>query len=430
MANEYIYVYDKQSKHFIERHIVIAADQPRQELSKDVIFTSSVVAAEAMQLFESLQKKYSTPSYEVKRCHATAWESVRASYDDTALLPVDHGKMRLRKFGRTGKIVSEVGVGTWTMGGRWGNRDDDQAVESLKFAMQCGVSFIDTAWVYGNGLSEQLIGRAIRESGQQPFVATKVPPLNMQWPAKPKSSSKEAFPAAHVIEYTEKSLRNLQIDCVDLQQLHVWTDEWVKEPVWLDAIDKLKSAGKIKHFGISLNAHEANNGIAAVKSGLVDSVQVVYNIFDQSAEQQLFSACEEHGVAVIARVPFDEGSLTGKLTPDMKFAKDDWRRFYFAGSKLKEACQRADKLKALLPTDVKNLAQLALMFCLSHPAVSTVIPGMRTTAHVKENCAAGSKRHLNFAELEELKKHAWDRDFYPRAPGWVVRILSKFGLKF
>ncbi|MBI4411673.1 MAG: aldo/keto reductase [Deltaproteobacteria bacterium] len=321
--------------------------------------------------------------------------------------------MQSRTFGRTGQKISEIGHGTWTMGSMWGPRDDKAALDSLIRSLELGVTFIDTAWVYGNGHSEELIAAAFKRTRKKVFVATKVPPKNFGWPARHRVPVEETFPPDHVINYTEKSLKNLRTDCVDLQQLHVWSDNWLEQPIWLEAVEKLKKEGKIRYFGVSINDHEPNSALKIVASGLIDSVQVIYNIFDQTPEEKLFPLCQKHNVAVIARVPFDEGSLTGTLTPDMQFHKEDWRKKYFTPDRLKETCARVEKLKFLIRGEVKTLPQAALKYCLSHPAVSTVIPGMRTIAHVEDDCAASDGKLLTAGELAELKKHAWPRNFYP-----------------
>ncbi len=279
--------------------------------------------------------------------------------------------------------------------------------------MELGVTFIDTALVYGIGHSESLIASAFREIGRKVFVATKVPPKNHRWPAKADIPMQDVFPAAHIIESTETSLRNLRQDCVDLQQLHVWSDAYLKDTSWLGAVEKLKSEGKIKYFGVSINDHQPDSALEIVASGLIDSVQVIYNIFDQSPEQKLFPLCLEKNVAVIVRVPFDEGSLTGSLTPETRFHDKDWRYRYFTPERLVETCQRVDKLKFLIRDEIQNLSQAALKYCLSHPAVTTVIPGMRTLQHVESNCLASDGVLLKDTELAELKNHVWLRNFYP-----------------
>lgn len=321
--------------------------------------------------------------------------------------------MEYRIFGKTGIQVSEIGHGTWTMGSWWGPRDDRAAINALVRSLELGVTFIDTAWVYGEGHSEGLIASAFRESKKKAFVATKVPPKNFQWPARAETPVEEAFPPEHVIEFTEKSLKNLRSECVELQQLHVWQDAWLKNPIFLEAVEKLKKEGKIRFFGISINDHQANSALKAVASGLIDSVQVIYNIFDQTPEEKLLPLCLEKNVGVIVRVPLDEGSLTGTFTKETTFHKTDWRKNYFTAERLPETVERANALRFLVRDEIRSFSQAALKFCLSHPAVSTVIPGMRKIAHVEDNCAASDGKLLKTEELQELKKHAWFRNFYP-----------------
>lgn len=324
--------------------------------------------------------------------------------------------MRYRRLGKTGLSVSEIGIGTWGMGGMWGPRDDATSLESLRTALDLGLNFIDTAYAYGNGHSETLIGQVLRDTGAAAAVATKIPPKNHAWPAKPDISIREVFPKEWIIDITEQSLKNLGRDSIDLQQLHVWSPHWLAEPAWaetLEAIATLKQAGKIRFFGVSLNDHAPDSGLSIVESGLIDTVQVIYNIFDQSPEESLLPLCKEHDIGVIARVPFDEGSLTGTLTPTTTFPKSDWRRMYFQGNRLKDTCKRVDAIAHDLATPSRTLPQLALQFCLSHEAVSTVIPGMRKPEHIRTNAAVATLPPLSSDELAQLRKHRWVRNFYP-----------------
>jgi len=321
--------------------------------------------------------------------------------------------MRYRTFGRTGWRVSEIGLGTWGMGGMWGRVDDREALRALRRAVELGVTFIDTAHVYGEGRSEQLIARALGPRAEAVRVATKVPPMNLEWPARHEAQAAEAFPAEWIIACTEESLRRLRRETVDLQQLHVWAPRWLAEPsVWLPAVEQLKREGKIRAFGISINDHEPDTALEAVASGLIDSVQVIYNVFDQDAAERLLPACARSRVGVIVRVPFDEGSLTGRLTRQTVFARDDWRRDYFGGGRMAETVERVEALRFLAQGDGRTMAQAALKFCLSDPAVSTVIPGMRRVAHVEDNCAASDGRPLSDEELAQARAHAWPRNFY------------------
>src|SRR6266705_5710216 len=295
--------------------------------------------------------------------------------------------MRFRKFGRTGWDVSEIGYGMWGMGA-WSGSEDTESLGSLQRAIDLGCNFFDTAWVYGNGHSEKLLEQVLRaNSGKRIFVATKVPPKNQSWPAPANSTLDENYPPEHITKYVEKSLRNLGLESLDLIQLHTWNDSWLEGARIGTAIEKLKASGKVRAVGISLNRWQPWNGVKAVLAGLVDSVQVVYNIFDQNPEDELFPACREKNVAVIARVPFDEGALTGKLTKESKWPEGDWRNTYFVPENLIPSVERADKLKELVPEGM-TLPDMALRFILSNSDVSTIIPGMRKVSHVDSNIAA------------------------------------------
>ena len=323
--------------------------------------------------------------------------------------------MQYREFGRIGVKISEIGFGTWSMGSMWGARDDRSATEALNLAVDLGVNFFDTAYVYGDGHSETLIGNVVRKRRirDKVFIATKVPPKDYHWPARAGSDVQKIFPVSWIREITEKSLKNLGTDTVDLQQLHVWAANWLNQGDWLEELKKLQKEGKIGGFGISINDHEPETALEIVKSGLIDSVQVIYNIFDQTPADKLLPLCREHRVGVIVRVPFDEGGLTGNLTSETTFGKKDWRRFYFKGDRLKETCDRAEKLKSFLNGEAKTIPELALKYCLSHPAVSTVIPGMRKPEHVRANCAVSDNPPLSEKTLRDLRSHAWPRNFYP-----------------
>lgn len=321
--------------------------------------------------------------------------------------------MEHRRLGRTGVQVSEIGFGAWGIGkGWWGETDDNLSVRALVQALEVGITFIDTAHAYGNGHSERLIARAFREARRRVFVATKVPPKSADWPPKPGTTARQAFPADLIITHTEESLRNLEAERLDLQQFHIWRDEWLDEPEWQETVLRLKQQGKIRCVGVSIMDHQPGSALELVRSGLVDTVQVIYNIFDQSPETSLFPQCLEHDVGVIARVPFDEGGLTGRLSADTIFPRNSVQGFYFRGNRLRETCERVDRLRPLLGGEAKTVAQLALKFCLSHPAVSTVIPGMRRPEHVEANCETSDGKPLPPETLAALRAHAWPRNFY------------------
>ena len=314
--------------------------------------------------------------------------------------------------GRTGIRVSEIGFGAWGIGAHWGPQDDQLARAALRLALDRGVDFIDTALAYGEGHSERLIAEVFRETGSRVTVATKIPPKNLEWPAHPDTPLKEAFPKDWIIRCTERSLKTLKTDCLDVQQLHVWAERWINETDWVETLRDLKTQGKIRFFGVSINDHKPDTGIELVREGWVDTLQVIYNIFDQSPAQRLFPLAREKNVGIIARSPLDEGGLTGELRPDTVFPEGDWRRNYFKGHRLKETIERAKHLNFLVRDEIHSLSHAALKFCLSHAAVSTVIPGMRRPRHVEENCAVSDGKRLAPDELERLKEHTWSRNFY------------------
>jgi aryl-alcohol dehydrogenase-like predicted oxidoreductase len=316
--------------------------------------------------------------------------------------------MQYRTFGRTGWEVSEVGYGMWGMAG-WTGSDDEESLASLDLAVELGCNFFDTAWAYGDGKSEQLLGQTLRRNaGKRLYVATKIPPKNRQWPARADYPLDDVFPAEYIREYTEKSLKNLGIDSLDLQQLHVWSDTWAADERWQRAVRDLKKDGLIRAFGISINRWEPENVLRALDTGLVDSVQVVYNVFDQNPEDRLFPACLERNIAVIARVPFDEGSLTGTLTRDTRWPDGDFRNLYFFPEHLEETLRRVERLRPDVPPPM-TLPELALRHILQHPAVSTVIPGMRKIRHVEQNLRASDGRRLPETVMAALRTHRWDR---------------------
>lgn len=315
--------------------------------------------------------------------------------------------MRYRTFGRTGWQVSEVGYGMWGMAG-WTGSDDRESKTALDRAVALGCTFFDTAWAYGNGRSEQLLGALLKRTTTPLVIATKVPPKNLKWPGKAEYAASDVYPRDHIREYTEKSLKNLGTDAVDLQQLHVWSDAWTADEGWQRAIDDLKREKMIRAFGISVNRREPVNVMRALQTGLVDSVQVVYNIFDQAPEDELFPYCQSHGIAIIARVPFDEGSLTGTLTNESTWPEGDFRNLYFNPDNLKATMPRVERLLPLVP-DGMDLPELALRFILQHPAVSTVIPGMRKPRHVDRNLATADGAPLPPRLLKALRAHRWDR---------------------
>jgi aryl-alcohol dehydrogenase-like predicted oxidoreductase len=296
----------------------------------------------------------------------------------------------------------------WGMGG-WTGSDDEESRRSLDRAVELGCNFFDTAFAYGMGRSEKLLGDTLRRrAGAHLYVATKVPPKNWKWPGRAETPISDVFPREHIVELTEKSLANLGVDTIDLQQLHVWSDVWVWDEGWQRAVHDLKAQKLIRGFGISVNRWEPANVLRALGTGLIDAVQVVYNIFDQSPEDELFPLCRELDVAVIARVPFDEGSLTGTLTRNSRWPEGDWRNIYFTPESLAQTLDRVERIEQLVP-DGMDLPELALRFILSEPTVSTVIPGMRKEGHVLRNLAASDGEPLPPRLKEALRMHRWDR---------------------
>jgi len=321
--------------------------------------------------------------------------------------------MNYSSLGKTGLQVSKLGYGAWGIGKTmWLGADDDESLRSLRRAIDQGVNFSDTALGYGDGHSEKLVGKVVREAGGVVHISSKVPPKNHEWPAPKGVPAGEAFPADWIVECTERSLVNLGLERIDVQQFHVWSDEWMGQGDWMNAIERLRSQGKIRYFGVSINDHQPANALALVNSGVVDSVQVIYNIFDQSPEDELFPAVEAEKVGVIVRVPFDEGSLTGNIKPETEFPEGDWRNSYFGGDRKEQAWERVQAITKDLGSPVERLPEIALRYCLSHPAVSTVIPGMRSLRNVDANVRAAELGPLSAEELEVLRHHRWVRNFY------------------
>jgi len=316
--------------------------------------------------------------------------------------------MKYRKFGRTGWMVSEIGYGMWGMAG-WSGSDDGESLRSLQRAVDLGCNFFDTAWAYGGGHSENLLGQIVRANrDKRLYLATKIPPKNFRWPSRREYKLDDCFPPDHIEEYVHKSLENAGVDCYDVVQFHTWEDAWLEDDRWYKAMDELRHQGLLRAIGISLNRWEPWNGVRAVRAGLVDAVQVIYNIFDQNPEDELFPACAEEDVAVIARVPFDEGTLVGTLTKDSKWPQGDWRNTYFVSANLHASVDRAEALKQILPAGM-TLPEMALRFILNESTVSTIIPGMRKLAHVEANIAAGNAGSLPASLHAELRKHRWER---------------------
>ena len=317
--------------------------------------------------------------------------------------------MRYRRFGRTAWEVSEVGYGMWGMAG-WKGSDDNQSMDSLHRAVALGCNFFDTAWAYGNGHSEKLLGDLVRaHPDKKLYTATKIPAKNFTWPSRREFTLEDCFPPDHIETYVLDSLKNSGLEYFDLMQFHVWEDGWVEDERWMRKMESLKERGLIGAVGISLNRWEPWNGVNAVRSGAIDAVQVIYNIFDQNPEDELFPACKEMDVAVIARVPFDEGTLTGTLTKESTWPDGDWRNTYFVPENLNASVDHAEALRPLIP-DEMDMPEMALRFILENPVVSTIIPGMRKMRHVEANMAVSDGETLSKALHTQLKGHRWDRE--------------------
>jgi aryl-alcohol dehydrogenase-like predicted oxidoreductase len=316
--------------------------------------------------------------------------------------------MRYRPFGGTGWDVSEVGYGMWGMAG-WTGSDDEESLASLDRAISLGCNFFDTAWAYGEGHSEVLLGRTLkRHPDMRLYSATKIPPKNRTWPARDHFALDEVFPPDYIREYTEKSLRNIGVSTIDLQQFHVWTDAWATDDRWQRAVSQLKEEGLIRAIGISINRWQPANVLKALATGLIDAVQVVYNVFDQAPEDELFPECQRRNIAVIARVPFDEGSLTDTLSADSTWPQGDFRNIYFQPENLRNTLERVSRLRPVVPKGM-SMPELALRHILQHPAVSTVIPGMRKLRHVESNLGVNDGRRLTADQMRRLRRHRWER---------------------
>jgi aryl-alcohol dehydrogenase-like predicted oxidoreductase len=318
--------------------------------------------------------------------------------------------MKYRKLGRTNLQVSDIGFGAWGIGGKqWLGGRDDESLAALRRAIELGVNLIDTALAYGDGHSEQLVGQVVRESGAgKIYIATKVPPKNHIWPAK--GSLDEVFPYEYILHCAEESLRNLKLDSIDLLQLHVWSADWTPRDEWRRAFEDLRRSGKVRYVGISATEHDPDSALGICETGLIDAVQVIYNIFDQAPERALFPLAQKLNIGILARVPLDEGSLSGHFDENTQFPDGDFRSWYFRGNRRREVVGHLGPLQRDL--GAVSLPDTALRFCLSHPAVSSVIPGMRSRKHVESNTSLSDQGALTPETLSMLKRHAWDRNYY------------------
>jgi aryl-alcohol dehydrogenase-like predicted oxidoreductase len=316
--------------------------------------------------------------------------------------------MKYRRLGRTGFAVSDIAHGLWGMSG-WSGSDDTESLEALQLSVDLGCNFFDTAWAYGDGRSDELLGKILaRNKSKRLYAASKIPPKNLKWPAKPEYKYSEVFPADHVFEYARKIREKLGTESIDLLQFHVWDDSWAGEPEFRETVEKLKHDGLIQFFGLSINRWEPENGLAAMRAGVVDAVQVIYNIFDQAPRDHLLPLCEKLDIGVIARVPFDEGTLTGTLTKESTWPAEDWRSTYFVPENLNASVDHAEALRPLIPAGM-TMAELALRWILADSGVSTIIPGMRKKRNVEANTAVSDGKALDLDLLQKLKGHRWDR---------------------
>ncbi len=321
--------------------------------------------------------------------------------------------MQYKKFATSDIEVSRLGYGGWGIGKSfWIGADDAESKRALHRAIEEGVNFFDSALVYGMGHSEKLIGEVEKESGKELFITSKIPSKKYEWPAGDDSTLEASFPLKHIIESTERSLRNLKRDYLDLQQFHVWNDAWADRDEWKEAVFRLKKEGKVRFFGISINDHQPENGIEAGKTGLIDSFQVIFNLFDQSPTDQLLPFCRKHGIAVIARVPFDEGGLTGTVRPETTFPAKDFRNQYFRDDRKEQVWERVREIARITASETDSVAEAALRFIISFDAVTTVIPGMRHEKNLLANVASVNKGPLSSDLLNSLKDFRWIRNFY------------------
>ena len=321
--------------------------------------------------------------------------------------------MLMKKFAKSNNEISLLGFGCWGIGkAMWVGADDGESKKALHSAINEGINFFDTALVYGNGHSEKLVGEVEKESRENLFIASKVPSKKYEWPASDNSKFEDSFPKDHIIKSTEESLRNLNRDYIDLMQFHVWNDKWAKYDEWKEAVLKLKEEGKVRYWGISINDHQPHNGIEAGKTGLIDSYQVIFNIFDQKPAEKLFPFCKENNISVIARVPFDEGALTGNIDPSTEFPVGDFRNDYFKGKRKIDVKLRVDEIWNDVKMETDSMAEAALRFIISFDAITSVIPGMRKEKNLKANILSVNKGNLSHRLLEKLKVHKWDKNFY------------------
>jgi aryl-alcohol dehydrogenase-like predicted oxidoreductase len=320
--------------------------------------------------------------------------------------------MKHRPFGNKGIDVSEIGFGAWAIGGSWGHQKESDSMEALEVAVDQGINFIDTAAGYGDGRSERIIGEFLKGRNERVTISTKTPPVPGKWPPSPYCRIGERYPEKYLRENLEERMRNLQTEQIDILLLHTWTRAWNDSPEALYVLQKMKSEGLVKLVGISTPEHDQNCVIQLMREGLVDAVQVIYNIFEQEPAAQLLPVALETGTGIIVRVAFDEGVLTGKYKATDTFEKDDFRRHYFAGDRLDRSVKRVERIRKAFGDSGYSLPQLALKFALSHPAVSTVIPGIRNREQALQNSEISSLPDPDEEVLMQLREHTWNRAFW------------------
>ncbi len=320
--------------------------------------------------------------------------------------------MKYRKFGKSASEVSEIGFGAWAIGGSWGEQSDKDSLEALGTALENGVNFIDTAAGYGDGKSERIIGEFLKSRSEKVQVCTKTPPAPGKWPPSPYCKIEERYSEKYLRENVEERLKNLQVESLDVLLLHTWTRAWNDNPSALKILQQMKSEGIIKQIGISTPEHDQNCVIQLMRDGMVDVLQVIYNIFEQEPAAQLLPVALETGTGIIVRVAFDEGVLTGKYRGNESFGPGDFRSNYFAGDRLERGVRRTEKIKKEFGESGYSMPQLALKFAMSHEAVSTVIPGIRNRNQALQNTAVSDLPELSNEILQKLREHSWNRGFW------------------
>jgi aryl-alcohol dehydrogenase-like predicted oxidoreductase len=320
--------------------------------------------------------------------------------------------MKYKTLGKTGINVSRIGFGAWAIGSSWGKQDEKDSIAALHKAIDLGINFIDTALGYGDGKSERIIGKVLKERNEEVFVASKIPATPGTWPPDPYAKIEERYPSNYLREQTERSLQHLGLETIDVMQLHTWTRAWNQNPIALEEMQKLKKEGKIRNIGISTPEHDQNALVQLIREGYLDTVQLIFNIFEQEPAAELLPAAQEHGTGVIVRVALDEGMLTGKYDKGHQFPEDDFRSKYFAGDRLERSVERVNKIKEEIKGSDFTMPQAALKFVLAHPAVSTVITGIRDERQAQLNAETAELPDMPDELVSRLQAHAWNKGFW------------------